>query len=275
MRMPPPTRPDPLMTVPTHRPLPDDPGIASLDERVRSSIAAAWRSRASNELTTSTVFATLTRCLVGLRAPHEIVRQAAVAVADEVRHAEICVHVARAYWSRCPAPDPGLVVDEPARGGDEDLTALLFAVMQSCVNEGVASVYLQRCLAESRYVLAHAAVRDILEDEIHHARFGWSLLSSNIMRSAWRTAVAEALPALLQRVSDAWMSQEASGLPAVPRGHGTIEKGAMSGVVRSAYEDLVLPGFEKVGIDAGQARAWAARQPVCVEPGTLPRTSAV
>ena len=247
------------MTVPTHRPLPDDPGIASLDEAVRSSVAAAWRSRASNELTTSTVFATLTRCLVGLQAPHEIVRQAAVAVADEVRHAEICVHVARAYWPQCPPPDPGSVVDEPAHGGDAELAAVLFTVMQSCVNEGVASVYLERCLAESRYVLARAAVRDILEDEIHHARFGWSLLSSDIMRTSWRVAVGEALPALLQRVSDAWMAHEASGLPEVPRGHGTIEKGAMPEVLRSAYEDLVLPGFERVGVNADRGRAWAAR----------------
>jgi hypothetical protein len=249
------------MTVPTHRPLPDDPDIASLDEGVRSSVAAAWRRRASNELTTSTVFATLTRCLVRLHAPHEIVRQAAVAVADEVRHAEICVHVARVYWPQCPPPEPGSVVDEPAHGGDAELTAMLFAIMQSCINEGVASVYLQRCLAESRYALARAAVRDILEDEIHHARFGWSLLRSDIMRSTWQVAVAEALPELLQRVSDAWMAHEASGLPGVPRGHGTIEKGAMSGVVRSAYEDLVLPGFERVGVDADRGRAWAARSP--------------
>jgi hypothetical protein len=246
------------MAVPTHRPLPEDPGIVSLDEGVRAGVAAAWRSRASNELATSTVFATLTRCLVSLRAPHEIVRHAALAVADEVRHAEICVHVAHVYWPQCPPPDPSPVVEEPARGQDPELAALLFAVMQSCINEGVASVYLQRCLTESRFPLAGAAVRDILEDEIHHARFGWSLLNSDVMRNSWRVAVAEALPTLLERVADAWMAHDASSLPTIPRGHGTIEKGAMSGVVCSAYEDLVLPGFEMVGIDTRSARSWAA-----------------
>jgi hypothetical protein len=245
------------MPAPTHRPLPEDPGIASLDDAVRAAVAASWRSRATNELATSTVFATLTRCLVGLRAPHEIVRHAALAVSDEVRHAEICVHVARAYWAACPSPDPSPVVDEP-RGEDPELAAVLFTVMQSCINEGVASVYLERCLTESRFVLARAAVRDILEDEIHHARFGWALLRSDVVRASLRTAVADALPALLDRVADAWMAHEASVLPAIPQGHGTIAKGAMAGIVRSAYEDLILPGFERVGIDSGRARAWAA-----------------
>ena len=248
------------MTAPTHRPLPDDPALAALGPEVRTAVALAWRRRARNELATSTVFADVTRALVGIAAPLAIIRQAAEAVADEVRHAEICVHVARAYWPECPSPEASPVVDALAapRGEGAELATVLYVVIQSCLNEGVASAYLQRCLTEATSPLARAAVRDILEDEIHHARLGWSLLASDALRPEWRAGVAEALPTLLERVADAWTSESDADLPVAPPGHGAIAPREMAGVVRDAYEDLVLPGFDRVGVASGPARAWWA-----------------
>jgi hypothetical protein len=242
----------------SHRPLPDDPSLAQVPEADRKAVAASWRGRAKNELTTSTVFANLTRALVGFEAPHAIVRHAAAAVADEVRHAEICMHVARAYSPECPPPEPSPVA-EPARfQGDPRLGTLLFAVMQSCVNEGVATVYLQRCLDEAEHTLARAAVRDILEDEIDHARFGWSLLASPLMRPAWRADLAEALPTLLALVADAWIALQAEDPLWVPKGHGAISAPALATAVKDALEELIVPGFARVGIDVARARAWLA-----------------
>lgn len=238
----------------SHRPLPDDPALASVPEAERRAVAQVWCRRLTNELSTSTVFASLSRALVAFRAPHEIVRQAASAVADEVRHAEICLHVARAYWAECPDPEPSSVV-EFAFEAEPHFGTLLYVVMQSCVNEGVATVYLQRCLDEADHPLARAAVRDILSDEIHHARFGWTLLSSASVGPELRGRVAAALPSLLERVADAWMQQLADAAE-VPRGHGAI--GLVEGrkVVHDAYDALILPGFEVVGIDPGAGRRW-------------------
>jgi hypothetical protein len=249
-----------MTTTPSHRPLPDDPAIDALGQETRAVVASSWRGRARNELSTSTVFATLTRSLVSLSAPHAIVREAARAVADEVRHAEICMHVALAYDASCPPPQPSPVIEEPplTGGPDHQLACVLYVVMQSCINEGVATVYLQRSLAEATFVLARAAVRDILEDEIHHARFGWSLLASEAMRPAWRAGVGEALPTLLGRIAGAWVGLHDAELAAVPPGHGTIGADAMREVVRDAYRDLILPGFDRVGIDTRRARAWEA-----------------
>jgi len=249
------------MTAATHRPLPDDPAIAALDERLRADVALNWRSRARNELSTSTVFASLVQGLVRVSAPSNVLREAAAAVADEVRHAEICMHVARAYWPECPEPEPRTVVEVPdvADAETRDLTALLFVVMQSCVNEGVACAYLQACLAQSAHALARAAVRDILADEIRHARFGWTLLSADFAGPRLCRAVSEALPTLLERVADVWCSRAAAGLPDPAPGHGTIAARDIPGVVRSAYEELIVPGFEQVGIDARGARGWLAQ----------------
>jgi hypothetical protein len=245
---------------PTHRPLPDDPGVGALDAQTRARVARAWRARARNELSTSTVFASITRALVGLDAPHPIIRSAARAVADEVRHAEICVHVAGAYAGDAVVPEAGTVAIEttPASGDASDLAAVLFVVLQSCINEGVACAYLQACLSEATGLLARAAVRDILEDEIEHARFGWAFLSSPVVRPAWRDAIAEALPTLCNRVVDCWLDPGAGELVEIPVGHGAIDASALPGVVGSALRDLVLPGFAHVGIDVRRAERWLA-----------------
>ena len=246
------------MTAPTHLPLPEDPRLGTVDPRTRSLVAAGWRLRARNELSTSTVFASVTRSLVALRAPHAVVLQAAEAVADEVRHAEICAHVARAYEPDGPPVAPSPVVDSPPIDGreDHDLAGFLYVVMQSCINEGVATVYLQRSMAEAEYALVRAAVRDILQDEIRHARLGWTLLTSDTTRAAWRPAVAAALPNLLERVALVWIA--ARELPEIPVGHGSVRCTEMPDVVRSAYDELVLPGFDAVGIDSRSGRSWCA-----------------
>jgi hypothetical protein len=239
--------------VPTHRPLPEDPLLASVPEDERINVAGIWRRRSRNELSTSTVFASLTRALVAFRAPHEIVREAASAVADEVRHAEICLHVARTYWADCPDPDPSEVV-EAAFESQPHLGTLLYVVSQSCINEGVATAYLQQCLDEAERPLARAAVRDILQDEIHHARFGWTLLATDAVKPEWRAGIGDALPELMARVTDAWLEQV--GTANVPAGHGAIGLAAMREVLLDAYDALILPGFDVVGVDIGAGRRW-------------------
>jgi hypothetical protein len=243
---------------PAHRPLPEDASIEAMPDAEREAVAASWRGRAKNELTTSTVFASLTRELVQFEAPIEIVRHAATAVADEVRHAEICIHVAQAYLPQTPPPEPSPVVAPATFQGDPRLGALLFAVTQSCINEGVATVYLRRCLDEAEHPLARAAVRDIFEDEIHHARFGWALLASPWTRPAWRQDLAEALPTLLSLVADAWVALHGEEPLVVPQGHGAIADAARMGAVKEALEELVVPGFASVGVDVARARGWLA-----------------
>jgi len=226
-------------------------------------VAEGWRRRARNELSTSTSFASLTRALVGLGAPHEIILPCAQAVADEVRHAEICIRVARAYWPEVGRPDASTVTEVPALEATGGTGAIYFAVQQSCVNEGIATVYLQRCIEDANRPLVRAALRDILQDEIHHARFGWSLLASNVATAALRGALAEALPVILERVAIAWIAGDGDE-PLVPGspascGHGLIAQATLGPVVREAFEELVIPGFDIVGVETKAAREWAER----------------
>jgi hypothetical protein len=245
-----------MMAAPTHRPLPDDLGDVAFAVGEREAVAAAWTSRARNELSTSGVFASLTRSLIALGADVALVRQAACAVVDEVRHAEICVHVARTYAPACDAPAPSELRDPPRFGASEELDRWLFVVLQSCINEGVATGYLQRCLDEARTPVARAAVRDILSDEVHHARLGWSLLASGKAQSSVRADIAEALPTLLRMVTEAWTCPAPDSPPPPPVGHGIVALSALPEVVRTTYDELILPGFDSVGIDTRPARRW-------------------
>jgi len=240
--------------------LPADPSVLELPLGERRAVAESWRGRATNELSTSTVFANLARALVAFQAPLALVREAATAVADEVAHAEICLHVARVYFPDVAAPDPSPVMEPSAFQGDPRLGTVLFTVMQSCINEGVATVYLQQCLDEAERPLARAAVRSILEDEIKHARFGWTLLASPSIVPAWRPEIGRALPTLLTLVADAWVGLTALSPIHVPKGHGALVPSAMAEVVRQALADLVVPGFDHVGIETRPARAWLARR---------------
>jgi hypothetical protein len=245
------------MAAPTHRPLPDDAALDTLDASARAAVALGWRRRARNELSTSTAFADLTRALVAIDAPRDVVLGMAQAVADEVRHAEICVHVARVYWPECPRPDASPVT--PAFvPGEGSFATHLYVVTQSCLNEGVATAYLQRCLAAATSPLARAAVRDIFEDEIRHARLGWTLLGSGAMSAEGRAGLGAALPVVLDRVAAAWIAEEDANVPAAPAGHGTIPACEMAGVVKEAFEEVILPGFDRVGVDTRPARSWWA-----------------
>jgi hypothetical protein len=256
MRVSPLSDSDQVMPAPSHRSLPDDAALHTLDAAARTAVALAWRRRARNELSTSTAFADLTRALVAIDAPRDVVLGIAQAVGDEARHAEICVHVARMYWPECPPPDPSPVA-QALVPGEGPFATQLYVVSQSCVNEGVATAYLQRCLAAATSPLARAAVRDIFEDEISHARVGWTLLGSGAVTAEGRAALGAALPSVLNRVAEAWTAED-DGLPEAPAGHGTIATCEMAGVVKEAFEDLILPGFDRVGVDTRAARSWWA-----------------
>ncbi len=77
------------------------------------------------------------------------------------------------------------------------------------------------------------------------------------MPPSWRSGVAGALPNLLERVARAWTTHDAAA-PVSPNGHGNVAASAMPDVVRGACEDLILPGFDFVGVDTAPARAWCA-----------------
>ena len=234
-----------------------DDTIDALDAEQRDWVAASWTRRAAAEVAAGAMFAVITQGLFRERAPQELLWLAARGTCDELRHAEICRYVALRYGGEAPprALPPAL---EEVRFGDAPagLSRVLYALLNTCVNETIATAYLNACLADARGPLADAALRELLHDEVDHGRLGFALLASDWIDAQAREHLALALPTLLRIGRDAWLDT-AARLPAdsVP-GHGCPSGTVVRAVVEEALRELVLPGFAHVGIDTSKGAAW-------------------
>jgi hypothetical protein len=150
-----------------------------LDANARERIGREWSRRADVELTAAAFSAQIVRGLLLDGAAPEVLALAASAVADEVRHAEICRGVAERYLGR-PIQNPRCrPVDEPVYGDcPPPLSRLLALVMHSCINETLATVCLREGMSRCVSTTAKAATRQLLRDDLHHARIGWAHLAS-------------------------------------------------------------------------------------------------
>jgi hypothetical protein len=136
--------------------------------------------------------------------------------------------------------------------------ALLHVVEMCCLNETFTGVYFTETLARADDPVARAAVESLLEDEIDHGRVGWAHLAA-CCREGWGQAVVSAaLPALLARAVGAIMGPAtAARAPAdrVLEAHALLHGASIAALYRSALADVVLPGFDAVGVDTAAARA--------------------
>lgn len=224
-----------------------DPAIFALSPDERRVVGAIWVHRAESEMTAAVGFSDLASDLFAEPAA-PIVRWLAVrAAADEMRHSEICRRVASRYLESA-APLPGPRRFERARFGDcpESLNRTLRVVLQSCLSETIGSAVLKTLLDEARGSVARAALRELLRDEIDHARIGYAHLSSGFVSDAHKEHVRRALPILLDLTRRAWLAESDSTPESVPNGHGCVSHSAVRSVVEDAIENLVLPGLEEL-----------------------------
>jgi hypothetical protein len=230
--------------------LPNDDTIAGLASDARRVLAERWASRAANELRTSATFSELRRGLVLLGAPDELIGRAERAVEDEVRHSGICRHVASRY-AGSPMAEP---LVEPtaaprfARASERE-ARVLHVVLHACLNEGFAVAYLGACLSAATAPLAHAAVRELIRDEVEHARLGWAFLAW--VSPADRALVEQALPALVSHAETLWL--DATGYPeSLPQGHGCLDLSELRTLVVRARAELIVPGFQHLGFSTAR-----------------------
>ncbi len=155
-----------------------------------------------------------------------------------------------------PVNEPDVTIVMPSFGcDDERLEAALHVAGLCCINETLATAYLEECLSIATSPLAVTANRAHLREEIDHARLGWAHLASRSLTPGLREALGDCLPRLLDANVPLWERQDAS-LPAegVPA-HGHPSHAASRRVIEDAVRELVLPGFRHVGIDVRGALA--------------------
>ncbi|MCA9535399.1 MAG: hypothetical protein KC593_17015 [Myxococcales bacterium] len=232
--------------------LPDgDASVDALPDALRQAISQHWTQRVVSELQVSRTFARLGPWLRSLRADATVVDMVERAAHEEVQHAELCLHLAAVYAGERP-PAPEVPFEMPVFGfEDERLEAAVHVVGLCCVNETIATAYLERCLALATTPLARAANRAHLREEIDHARLGWAHLASSSLTPDLRKQLAVCLPRILAANVPLWEQPDAhlpvDGVPA----HGLPSHADSAETIRHAVRELVLPGFRHVGIVAG------------------------
>jgi hypothetical protein len=250
--------PDEIVAENARRPLPlDDAGIDGLEPAARRAVAEIWLGRAQSELRVGARFELLRTSFRG--APPELTASLANAAEDERRHSELCAAVAARYAGEPVSVNE--VEPEPlVRFGDADeqLSVLLHLVLLSCINESTSTFYLRAAMKGSRYPLARAALRELLADDVEHARIGWAHLASANVTVDERAHVARALPTLLGVSRALWTDVPERREPWFAE-HGCAGRDAAGAAFEAAVRTIVLPGMAHVGIGTEHAAAWLAR----------------
>ena len=247
----------------------DDLATGTLDARGREVVGKSWRERMKQEHLAVGAFALIAQELAEDGCDSRVLSLVTRASSDEVRHAEICRRFAVALLGPAAVPARFRGIPKvPMHDGASSASRVVFHVVEMCcLSESLTGVYLTEMLARATDPVARTAVESLLEDEIDHGRVGWAYLSQRASERRLGGLAAE-LPDMLDRTFRAVM--EASARTEQPD-DGRREAFAFLGVHASAdvYEralrDVILPGFEALGVDLGPARqrveerGWLAR----------------
>ncbi len=182
------------------------------------------------------------------------------ASSDEVRHAEICRRFAVALLGEEAVPTrvrglPKVPMHEGATSADR---TLWHVVEMCCLSETLTGVFLTEMLAHTTDPVARQAIESLLEDEIDHGRLGWAYLAERAHHKRTR-GLSLALVPMLERTFAAVFDGARRSKPDDSRleSCGYLGAHAAAAVYARALGDVILPGFETLGVDVQSARKLA------------------
>jgi hypothetical protein len=242
----------------TSRPLPArDDEIEAMPVEVRAHLAGIWLGQAATEARVARSFAVIHESLERLRAADGLIALAHRAIDDEHRHATLCEEVAGRYLGRVCGPHRQLPAQRPRHpsASSDDVRAALFVIGQCALNETFASVYLSCAYRGAKSPLAHAAIRELLEDEVDHSRLGWAFLGQ--LRPELRAEVSDWLVPLAISNLREWRAIGTSSDERLVR-HGVPPTELVLAELTTALDTLLVPGFRRSGLDTRAIERWIA-----------------
>ena len=226
-------------------------------------MAGVWAFRARSEREASRRFDRLSRQLASQGAAPVVTAMARKAADDERRHAVRCAEVAGRYGHAAIAEET-LAAGEigPASLGARE--RLLYEVVAfCCVTESINAALMTVSLELAEAPAVRAAVREILRDEVSHARLGWAHLAAERARGGG-ASIGAALPAMLSGTVRDELFSPADDDPqgAELSGHGELPRSTRAEILVATLGAVVFPGLEAHGIDTSAGRLWlAGRRP--------------
>lgn len=243
----------------TSRPFPEhDATLESLTDTQRAQLAAVWLGRAASERRVADAFELIHRALESRGSGLSLRSLAARAVDDELRHAELCRVVASRCAGRELEPPARLLLVPPEhRGAPAHLLPTLHVLGHCAMNETFASAFLEASLGLAEAPLGRAALRELLSDEIDHARIGWAHLAELPERE--RAELTPWLDSLVYANLKMWRdTPRASTTDAALHRHGAPPAHAIEQALLSAIRDLIIPGLARFNLPTRSLEVWLA-----------------
>jgi hypothetical protein len=236
---------------------PDLAGLPPLDAAERQTAIRTWRGRMVNEHVSAQVWASLVPQLMRAAVPPALLAQVPDAIAEELRHAELCAGVVAALGGTAVAPLPPIEAVPDHADAPPLEAALRNVVSVGCMSETIAVAVIRAEHAELDDGPLGGVLAGILADEVSHARFGWSLLRllGPRLDPAGRARLSEYLV-------DAFAHQVRYEVPKLPVVLGRRPEIAQAGVCDGTFaraifvdtiETVIVPGLEAAGFHARHA----------------------
>ena len=254
----------------TQRPIPEaDAEIHALPVELCHRLAQLWWSQAATEGRVAKSFAVVAEALGRRSENHELKALAERAVDDEHRHVELCLLMARRYAEAGPrrhalAPPLELPFSHPSHpeARTPELRDALFVIGQCVFNETLANAYLSASYEAATHPMARAALRELLSDEVGHARIGWASLGQlpPTLReelAAWIHPLAVANLREWRKLTllDAKVCSDSAESIVLAR-HGFLGKSRIEEALFEGMRDLIAPGLALVGLRTAPLNRW-------------------
>jgi hypothetical protein len=245
----------------TSRPLPQgEPRVDALPAAAREHLAHVWLSQAATELRVARSFDVVHGALRELDADPGLIATAARAVDDEHRHATLCKDMAERYLGAAVVDPPDLPFEPPAHAlaHTEDERRALYVVGQCAFNETFASAYLAAAQDGATVPLARAALRELMADEVDHARIGWAYLAT--LPPALKPRIEDwLLPLAIANLREWRLLQDTPHTEPHLVDHGFPTAPAIEEALTTALQDLILPGLHHFGYRTRPLATWLAQ----------------
>jgi hypothetical protein len=237
-----------------------EPVMLSDVERQRA--IGTWRGRMVNEHISARVFAALIPQMMKAGLNPDWQAEVATMISDELRHGQQCAAVVHALGGDARAEIPAFP-DVPEHEDASPLEAVLRNIMSiSCLHETVAVALIRGEHVAAGPPEMKETLREILGDEVRHARFGWSVFRelNPLLTDELRQRLTEYLVVAFKHLRE----HELAHLPlgATPSASeeavGVCDGKDARTLFYETVHEVIIPGLEGYGIKA--EKAWKASE---------------
>jgi hypothetical protein len=227
------------------------------EDIVRARVAGTWAFRTRAEIEAAARFARMASELAEVGATEVVVRGAADASADELRHRDLCARLA-ARWGAPNALQHVPPRERIGRSNMDPRDRLLWEVVAvCCVSETMNTSLMTRCLEVAKDAEIRATLHELLKDEVNHARLGWAHLAAE--RAAGRGEfLRDVLPLMLEASVEPGFLERQTHVPWTDAlyDYGELPQAELVQIYRDTLNLVVFPGLDAVGVDTSKGRAW-------------------